>query len=355
MRVVEVEKLQENMIVGKTLFSTSGGIMLRKGIKLKKPLIETIKHTEFLAIYIEDEFSRGIEVTDVIDEQFRRKTVQKIKTFFSLPPEKMSDKEVNLINKEMNDILIDIIDQVLSSSDDLVNLVSLKNYDDYTFQHSVNVAVITTVLGLGFDYKRDRLIELVKGAIFHDIGKMFIHKEILNKTDKLSEEEFVRIKQHPLLGYDFARSMFGLSINTLIGILQHHEKYCGGGYPASKSGGSIHKNAQIIAIADVFDAITSKRPYHEAKLPNEAIEYIMGNSGIHFAKDVVELFLKKVAAYPVGSMVELSNGMKGIVCGNTEGYNLRPLVKLFTSNPDNMYINLASSAFSSIVITKLIM
>lgn len=352
MRVVEVENLKENMIVGKTIFSHNGGILLRKGIMLKQPLIETIKHTDLLAIYIEDEFSRGIEPSDVIDEQFRAKIVQKIKAFFTLPPEKMTFKNMNVINKEMTNILTDIIEQVLSNGDDLVNLVSLKNYDDYTFQHSVNVAVITTVLGVGLEYNKDRLIELVKGAIFHDIGKMFINKEILSKPDRLTDVELFRIKQHPVLGFDFARSMFNLSINSLIGILQHHEKYNGEGYPTSKSGDRIHINAQIIAIADVFDAITSKRPYHEAKMPSEAIEYIMGNAGIHFSKIIVELFLNKIAAYPVGSMVELSNGMKGVVCGNTEGYSLRPLVKLFTTNPDNMYINLASSAFSSIVITK---
>lgn len=355
MRIIRVDELTEGMVIGRTIYGSNDEILLTRGTTLKSSLIEAIRHSKIDRVFIDDEFSNDIEPVEIINEEFRNNTVKKIKSFFTIPAEKMNDKVIEAFNKDVVVMIQDIIEQILRNREAVVNLVSLKCHNDYTFQHSVNVAVIAAVVGVELDYNRQQLADLAKGAMFHDIGKMLISQEILNKPGKLTADEYDIIKQHPMLGFNFAKTGLNLPASSLVCIMQHHERADGEGYPFGKTGEGIHRNAQIIAVADVFDAMTSDKVYHDAALPGEAIEYIMGNSDIHFSAEIVDIFLRKIAAYPVGSVVELSNGMKGVVCQNFEGYTLRPKVKIFTADPNQLYFNMTLPENASVTITKIVM
>ena len=210
----------------------------------------------------------------------------------------------------------------------MVNLVNIKSFDLYTYQHSVNVCVLCVLIGVALCIPRNEMRDLALAAVLHDIGKVFINKEILNKPGKLTPEEFEVIKNHTQLGYDFINKKNILSASVYIPVLMHHERYDGTGYLSGQKGEAIPLFSQIISVSDVYDAITSDRPYHEAILPSEAYEYILGNAGRHFSPKIVDVFVKKIAPFPEGYNVQLSNGMAGIVYKNYEDCLARPLIKL---------------------------
>jgi len=165
-------------------------------------------------------------------------------------------------------------------------------------------------------------------ALMHDVGKIFIPKEIINKRSKLTKEEFELIKKHPIKGYKMLKNSNSFPYHSCIGILHHHERFNGTGYPTGLSGEEISLLGRIITVSDVYDALTSDRPYRKALFPSEAVEYIMGGCGTLFDPKISNAFVKIIAPYPVGVSVKLSNNKSGIVVKNYPDFCLRPVVKI---------------------------
>lgn len=164
---------------------------------------------------------------------------------------------------------------------------------------------------------------------------MFIPSEILNKKGELTEEEFKIMKEHTVRGYDYLKGLYEISVPARIISLQHHERAGGQGYPEGRSGERISILSRIVAVADVYDAMTSDRVYRRAIAPNEALEYIMANSGSKFDYKVVQAFSKSVIPYPEGSIVRLSNNEIGVVTKIHEDFPLRPEIKIIYSEDDS--------------------
>jgi HD-GYP domain-containing protein (c-di-GMP phosphodiesterase class II) len=221
-----------------------------------------------------------------------------------------------------------MVEEILQNSKTMVNIVDLRTYDDYTYSHSLNVSVLSVVMGTMLGLKKKQLNDLAVSALVHDIGKVFIDKNIVNKPAKLTAEEFLEMKKHSEKGYQYLKEHSRFSKIILHGVLEHHEQYKGEGYPGGLQGDAICLFGRIICVADVYDALTSDRPYRRAMIPSDAIEYIMGGYETMFDPMIVDVFIKKVAAYPVGTCVALSNGQTGIVIKNNEGFGLRPVIRI---------------------------
>lgn len=327
MRYIPTLCLREGMIVGKNIYGNNGQLLLTKGTSIKNIHIEAIKKKGFSGIYIKDALSSDIEIEGIVSDNLRQRTVKGLKDVFIAIDSNGKDK----FNK-MEDLkyqVEDIIDEILNYNSLMVNMVDLKYFDDYTYQHSVNVAVLSIILGVALRFNRKKLYMLGIGALLHDIGKVFIDKEILNKPGKLTDEEFTIMKSHVVYGYDYLKKEFDFPVQSFMGALDHHEKYDGTGYPNKKAADKISLFGRIISIADVYDALTSERPYRSAMLPSEATEYLMGGAGSSFDYDLIKLFVRKVAPYPLGTCVCLSNAHKGIVIQNYEDACLRPKIRIF--------------------------
>jgi putative nucleotidyltransferase with HDIG domain len=201
-------------------------------------------------------------------------------------------------------------------------LESLKSHNDYTFQHSVDVAVLGILLGKTAGLPREQLRELALGCLLHDIGKMYIDEAILDKPGKLTPEEFEEIKKHPLMGFEIVRRMPVFSILPAHVAYQHHERQDGDGYPrgligANRIARSLGERmdpkrmlliAEIAAVADVYSALTSDRPYRPA-MALDKVAKIMGEmAGPHLNKDVVMMLLRTIPSFPVGHWVEVTTG-----------------------------------------------
>ena len=189
----------------------------------------------------------------------------------------------------------EILESIKNNSVSLSCLSSLKAYDKYTFSHSINVILLSSIIGSAFGLDKDRLHDLGNSALFHDIGKTLIAKKILNKKTLLTDFDFALIKTHTTKGYLYAKEKLSIPEASLPGILHHHEKYDGTGYPSRIKQENIDIFARIISIADVYDAITSDRPYRRAQTHTEAIEFIRYTSGANFDPGIAAMFINDIS------------------------------------------------------------
>ncbi|MBI2400891.1 MAG: HD-GYP domain-containing protein, partial [Deltaproteobacteria bacterium] len=205
-----------------------------------------------------------------------------------------------------------MVDSVFRNQDALTSLARLKSFDDYTFAHCVNVCILSLALGRQMGLERADLEDLGTGAILHDIGKMLVPDKVLNKPGKLTDEEFAIMKTHAELGGDM---LSGAKINeaAMLVALQHHERYDGSGYYKGLAKSEIHIFARIAAVADVYDAMTSKRVYQPGMVPEEALKRLYLMRGTHFQPEIVETLIKCLGIYPIGTFVELNTGELAIV------------------------------------------
>lgn len=225
-------------------------------------------------------------------------------------------------------LVSDLTDQVLSSSHALVWLTFLKNRDEYTANHCVNVCVLAISFGRCLGLGKEQLNQIGLGGLLHDLGKMKTPDAILNKPGKLSPEEYNIMKQHPELGFKLLKDEKGMSMEVLDIILHHHERKNACGYPDELPEHKIPLLTQVVSIVDVYDAITSDRCYHDGISPYNALNNIYKWAEKDFNKELVENFIKCLGIYPIGSLVELDNGLVGVVISANKSTRLRPMIML---------------------------
>ena len=230
--------------------------------------------------------------------------------------------------KESIPLVNGIIESTVRNPSALASLTVLRSRDEYTFAHCINVSMLSVVFGQHRGFSREELTILGAGALFHDIGKAQIPERILNKPDRLTEQEFRVMKTHPVEGYALMFGQSGIPAPILQIILEHHEKYNGKGYPRALSGNNISELSYMVSIADVYDAITSDRVYRQAITPNKALKLLYLQRDTDFFPGYVDLFIKCMGIYPVGSLVHLSMGDYGVVVSCNSELPLFPTVRV---------------------------
>ena len=242
----------------------------------------------------------------------------------------------------------EISNSIMRNPGALISLARLKTADDYTYMHSVAVCALMIALArqLGLDEVQTR--EAGMAGLLHDLGKALMPPEILNKPGKLTDEEFAIIKSHPVEGHKLL--LDGKAINEVIKdvCLHHHEKFDGSGYPKKLKGEEISIFARMGAVCDVYDAISSNRPYKAGWDPAESIKRMAEWKG-HFDPQVFQAFVKSLGIYPIGSLLRLESGKLGVVIEQGEQSLLKPRIKVFFSTKSQAYlkpevIDLARSA-----------
>ncbi len=327
MRFVPTYCLREGMTLGDNLYNNYGDLMLAKGTVLTIEYVKSIERLQYNGVYIDDDISKDIHIINIINDSVRAQTVKGIKDVFIHCEKDNPDVKPDL--RKAKQQIETIVDEIFANKNLMVNMIDMKVFDDYTYYHSVNVAVLSIVLGVALKMDREELCNMGFAALLHDIGKVFVNRDILNKAGRLTHSEFEEIKTHSLLGCNHIKKGYGVPNSTYMAILDHHEKYDGGGYPNNLKGDNISWYGRIISVADVYDALTSDRPYRKAMLPSDAMEYVMASTKIQFDPRVVDVFVKKIAPYPIGTCVKLSNGLTGIVVENYEELCMRPRIRIF--------------------------
>jgi putative nucleotidyltransferase with HDIG domain len=231
-----------------------------------------------------------------------------------------------------------IIDSVIRNRDALVCLAQIKNKDEYTALHSLNVSILSVAFGRSLILPREALQILGIGGLLHDIGKMKIPMEILNKPARLTDEEFHQIKNHVRYGTEILGRIPHFPPKGVRMVAQHHERYGGHGYLKGLRGEQLSLFGQIATIVDVYDAITSDRVYRRGVLPHEAVKRMFEWSPRDFDRDLLENFIKFFGIYPVGSLVEVNQTEVGIVVAANREKALQPNVLLITKKGGEKYL-----------------
>lgn len=337
MRLVPVNCVRSGTLLGKTLYNASGSILLKKGIELNETLLTRLEENGIFLVYIDDGYSQQ-EIKDIIQPEVRYRAIESIRNIFDLlekKPRSVSDDPQDvrklLIQKSMAKYLDSvksvsalIIDNILSSQTLMINLVDIKSYDNQTYEHSLNVAVLSLILGVEAKMNKNQLHSLFIGALLHDVGKVLLP---IKAGKALKETDLALMKTHPLRGYEYLKDSRSIDGTAKAIILQHHENYDGTGYPRGTPGQYLGLASRIVSISNRYDVLTSDTSAGKAVPPNEAMEYLMGEAGLEFDFDLVSLFVRKIVPYPPGTLVTLSNGLIAVVTEVNNNFPLRPVIR----------------------------
>ncbi|WP_064092877.1 HD-GYP domain-containing protein [Rossellomorea aquimaris] len=331
MRLISTRALRPEMVLATTVYNEKGQALIHDGVPVTERMISRLQELHIQYVYIEDALSSGIQVKETVSNKVRQEAVANIEKAFNQLSVAKVPQNVLMIEdgaKQLKQVIDVVLKEIKTNHDLLMILTDVFTYDSYIFHHSFNVTLYTLSIGLELNLSTKQLEQLGVGAILHDVGKMLIPEDILLKPGKLTEEEFAEIKKHSQHGYDILRQLHTVSLTVAHCAYQHHERLDGSGYPRGLRGEDIHPFAKIIAVADVFDAMTSNRVYRKAMLPHQALEVLYAGAGSLFDTNVIEAFRRSVAIYPIGMVVELNDGKKGIVTEQNKGLTDRPIIRI---------------------------
>jgi putative nucleotidyltransferase with HDIG domain len=236
-------------------------------------------------------------------------------------------------------IVDDIVSSTLNSCDSLISIARIKTRDNYTYMHSVAVCAMMISLARELGLNEEDVSQAGISGLMHDLGKAMMPIKVLNKPGKLTDEEFTIMKGHPAEGYKLLKSSDHIGPKVLDVILHHHEKYDGSGYPSGLQGEAISLFSRMAAVCDVYDAVTSTRPYRDGWEPAQSLKLMVSWRG-HFDPQILQAFIKSIGIYPVGSLVKLKSGRLGMVLEQNTGKLLTPKVKVFFSTRPMAPINI---------------
>lgn len=339
MRIVPTELIPHDAILADTLYTLDGRVLLKEGAKLTPRMIEKINANSIFTVYIHDEHS-DVEINRMIDPHLRHQGMMLIREIFDAAGNRNTQGEwmpksifeyIDDLNKLIDDALYDLS----SAKDAQLEYIDIKNVDNYLYSSAFNTAILSVLIGWEAGLGNEMIRHLFTGAIFHDIGMALIDPEITYKRGELTTEEKMEILMHPKKGHAYLKEHAFLSAYVKAIAFQHHEHLDGTGYPSRLNGETIHQLAQIVGIADIYDAMTSDRPYRRALAATEAIEYIMGGAGRHYDMNMVNIFVRKINPYPTGSLVKLNTGQVAVVDLVPKGFPLRPDIRIISGSPGN--------------------
>ncbi|NLL67305.1 MAG: HD-GYP domain-containing protein [Clostridiaceae bacterium] len=322
MQKLPLTEVKAGMKLAKDVILEDGRILLLKGFTIKPRYLSKLKAYDVPFIFVEDEI---VELDEISEERVYEDAFTNIK---GIMQSIRYDEKVDIV--QLKETVNDMVQHILNDDMVFMTLTGIRDIDNYTFLHSVDVCIyaVVTAKALGMEY--DDIYELAMAAILHDVGKCKVPLSILNKPGKLTTEEFEVMKRHAISGLEIASQLPGLSEKIARIICQHHEKWDGSGYPLGLNSYDIELGARIISIADVYDALTANRVYRKRFMPHEAAEYLMANNESQFDPRIMKCFINSIAIYPKDIVVLLNTGEVARVLPSKGMASMRPKVSVIT-------------------------
>jgi HD-GYP domain-containing protein (c-di-GMP phosphodiesterase class II) len=331
-----VNSLYPGMVFGGDVYDDTDSLVLKKGEPLTADIIENLKLKKVKAVHYSQEsmlFKKQVSQPMVSEAN-----ISKAFNILMDIENNLKSNAAGFPTKASQELVNDFIQDIQSNKDAFLNLLELQSHDQYTYTHAINVTTLSILIATIANIPIEKIRDLGIAALFHDVGKLMISQSIIDKPDNLTPEEWNIIKQHPVYGYKLLKAENAFSEQILKTVLCHHEQHQGGGYPLGINHEKLSILPNIISLADVFDGMTSARPYRPAKTMDEAFAYIMEQSGKKFHPALAQTFLKHLVQklnetplYPIDSYVLLNTGEIGFVVDypNNQKFTLRPIVNIF--------------------------
>ncbi len=327
---VPIEKLKEGMITAQDVLR-QGKMFLKQGTVLKATYLNTLKSLRLKTLYICVDTDN---MSTLVEDEMECFYVTTYLSISHIIDQLVMEKGISL--GEVFPIVEVIIDKVYFNDCGPLLLAGIKVKTNYKYAHFFNVCLYSIIMAKALKMSHADMIYLGAAAILHDVGKFKIPQDLLERPSKLTREEFERVKAHSLEGYLMLLNMGVVDKRIADAVLQHHERIDGSGYPDGIKGSEISLLAQVIGLADTYDAITSHKSYKSGVLPHEAAEVIKQLRGSLFAPHLVDCLVQYVICYPVGSELLLNtNQVAEVITANVET-PLRPIVKVLTDKNGNV-------------------
>lgn len=335
MRIVSIENVTPGMRLAKAIYrEDDGNILLKPNAELTEYAIRRIRQLNYSYLYVLDP---GDVLEDYLAlEPIKEETRIKAEVLIKRTVKSLETNEGTRVD-ELRTIVTDMVEQILRDNEVIYNMVDIRSHDGYTYAHSVNVCIISLMIGSRMGLTRQELEKMGIGALLHDVGKVFIDSALLNKPGRLEPHEYEVIKKHARNGYDILKTKVNISFLSAHVAFQHHEREDGTGYPRGLTGWRIHRFAKIVAVADVYDAMTSHRVYRRAIPSHMVIEEMRREAEDKYDSEVINHLVKVIAPYPIGSILLLSNGETVLVTSVT---NVECRVKVMSGIDEGKTFNL---------------
>ena len=321
--LVSIDKLEMGMILENDIVDeNTGTILIAKNMGITKAFVERLAKHGIENVYIKKEVIPEEKYNEPLMNKYASVEKDLDNIFMEVKDGKSLDGE-GLVEDMKG-----FVEEIVKERDILTQMRLLKKTDDYTFNHSLGVSTLAASMGKWLGYSEVEIEELSIAGLFHDIGKLMIPEEIINKPGELTEEEFEIIKKHSEYSAKILRESGDYNNNIIMGVLQHHERMDGSGYPNGIKGDNIHKYGRIIGICDVYHALTSRRVYKDKENPLKVAEYIRSEGFTKLDPYMTGVFLKNISKCYVGNKVVLSTGEIGEIVYTYPQDDTKPIVKV---------------------------
>lgn len=328
MRLVHLSRIKPGMVIARAVYGPNGQKLITEGAELKDNHLRYLRQSGISQIYVQDTMTEDVVIEDIVAETTRLEVRTAAKDIIMKSNGTGATGNNGLIEDRVGTSVDHLFNELADNPNAVVSLADIRSVDNYTFEHSLNVTVLSILTAMKLNYPRDKIRNDAAGILLHDLGLKKVPEEILNKKGALTDEERDIVKKHPVYGYELFKdtALFSESAGAIIS--QHHERIQGQGYPDGREKDDINWMAQVVAIADTYDALTSFRPYRKPFRPYEAMNILIKDAGSFYNPDILKAFFSFVSAYPLGAHVLLNNGESGLVTANTPGYPYRPTVRV---------------------------
>ena len=293
MRYLPTSKLTPGMALGQDIYDGAGRLLLAKHLLLSEEYISNLEFLGFPGIYIDDEFTQGIEIQQVLNPQVRSQALKVVHDMFAFDVDSDAEEDMPVSEIKIQKTIERIVENILSNGDIMCNVLDIKNYDDYIYYHSINVAMMSVLLGANYGMNEESLYQLTTAAILHDIGKIAVPDAVLNKPSRLTDGEYELMKKHTIWGKEILAGL-GFLPQADMGAAYHHERFDGKGYPYGIKGDKIPDIVRIISAADSLDAMSSNRCYRRHCDKDYIISEFEKGAGTQFDADVAQVVVELI-------------------------------------------------------------
>ena len=324
MQFVASRDAREGMCVAEAVYDPQGRTLIARGQRLGTHHLVRLRKFGIRAIFIDP--TNGEAVVKPTRSDLREQCQQVLGNACQSLRQEFAAKRVILDAASIKAAADNLLDALTRTNKPLVTLCHVNDSSDRLMQHSVNVAVLGTVLAVDLRLPRESLYDLAVALLFHDVGMIFLPEDVQNASQPPTPAQTSAIQQHARLGFEHLVHSQAISPVACGLILRHHERLDGSGYPQSLAGETISLQARIMAVAEAYDSLTSGRLGIPAVLPDAAISFIISRAGTQFAPNVAAALCRRVALYPVGTAVQLTTGEYGVVAGLLPDMPHRPVI-----------------------------
>ena len=369
---IHISELTTDHLLARSVFRDNGELLLASGYKITTPVLQKLHESEQEIFWVIEDGLEDLIPHEIVDEQLTRQSTQALS-------ENMAALKINLkesvgsledMQKTMEDTAkfknimspekliqssVGIIESVLSNEGAMVNLAGIRNQSDFTFQHSIEVAIVAAMIGSKFAFTKQELQELCLGVLLMDTGYLVMPNELVNRKGRVSFQEFSLLKEHTTYGYKILKENPRIPLVSAHVAYQHHERQDGGGYPRRLKGNNdsptrakirerktIHRYAEIAAVADYYVSQLTPKNSADAKSPQEVIELLIRSAGTSLNSSIVDALVTIIPIYPVGSRIVVLDdqnkdyrGFTGVVISFSEDFPEAPGIVLLRDKHKN--------------------